>query len=76
MSDKTEMERVRDGFHNVEEGLKALAPLAESALSRSDLAKFRKLKRTIWRAHADAQELAEAVNGGAGGEIVPLGGGS
>lgn len=75
MSDyRKDMESVRDGFHAIENGLTALNPLVEQRLSKADMRKFRKLKVTVWRAHADALELAEEINGGSGGEIMPLGG--
>jgi hypothetical protein len=58
---KQQISDVQDGFHAVEEGLKALTPFAIASLSKPDLAKFRKMKRDLMGAHAIAAELAETV---------------
>jgi hypothetical protein len=61
VSTKDQIKAVQDGFHAVEDGLKALTPFAVANLSKPDLAKFRKMKRDLMAAHAIAAELADAV---------------
>ena len=73
---KTEMAEARDGFAQTEQALRAIAPWARENLTKPQLATFRKARRDLLRTHADLAELAEELNGGSEGEIVPLGGGT
>ena len=61
VSTKDQIKAVQDGFHAVEDGLKALTPFAIANLSKPDLATFRQMKRQLMASHAIAAELAETV---------------
>ena len=72
----TQMAAARDGFAQVETALRQLAPWARENLTKTQLATFRKARRDLLRTHADLAEIAEDINSGPGGDIVPLGGGT
>lgn len=52
---------VRDGFHMIEDNLRALDAFLLEKLSQQELAELRKMKRNIIVAHAIASQIGETV---------------
>jgi transcription termination factor NusB len=66
---------VRDGFHMIEDNLRALDAYLVKKLTQKELAELRKMKRNLMVAHAIAAELGESLVP-ADGEVGILGSGT